>query len=542
MKFKRMITTCLALAGMTLCTAWAQNTAQDDVLLDMGAAFKKNDSRALAKLLPKAKGHPLEPWAAYWTLKARLEDATQPELDAYYKRFAGTYTEDRLRADWLLLLGKNQDWSGFAANLPAYRMRDDLDIRCYANRDDAALIERMWMSQKEIKSGCGQIAEALTSAGKLPPIVSWRKTYRPRTGADLPRDFESLDTQQKNWALGFAGRALAQNLDLSALDQFSKITATSDISDDMLGWWARVALRAQDWKLVERVINAMSDDARQDPIWINWLAKARQANRSKASQAVSPATLVETKPSEKAIAQAKANKGLQRALYAIRIGLRTEGVREWNYEVNLAQGSMGDEERLGAAAIACEVQVWDRCINTSERTTRIVNWTQRYPTPHRELLIAQAKETDIDPAFVYGLIRQESRFVTDAKSHVGASGLMQLMPATARWTAKRVGLANYTQSQIHNIETNLLLGISYLKYVMDENENNPAYAAAAYNAGPHRVKTWRAAMENDPAAKLSDKTLVLAIWAENIPFSETRDYVKKVAANTEAYRRVLSAP
>ena len=527
---------------MTLCTAWAQNTAQDDVLLDMGAAFKKNDSRALAKLLPKAKGHPLEPWAAYWTLKARLEDATQPELDAYYKRFAGTYTEDRLRADWLLLLGKNQDWSGFAANLPAYRMRDDLDIRCYANRDDAALIERMWMSQKEIKSGCGQIAEALTSAGKLPPIVSWRKTYRPRTGADLPRDFESLDTQQKNWALGFAGRALAQNLDLSALDQFSKITATSDISDDMLGWWARVALRAQDWKLVERVINAMSDDARQDPIWINWLAKARQANRSKASQAVSPATLVETKPSEKAIAQAKANKGLQRALYAIRIGLRTEGVREWNYEVNLAQGSMGDEERLGAAAIACEVQVWDRCINTSERTTRIVNWTQRYPTPHRELLIAQAKETDIDPAFVYGLIRQESRFVTDAKSHVGASGLMQLMPATARWTAKRVGLANYTQSQIHNIETNLLLGVSYLKYVMDENENNPAYAAAAYNAGPHRVKTWRAAMENDPAAKLSDKTLVLAIWAENIPFSETRDYVKKVAANTEAYRRVLSAP
>ena len=542
MKFKRMITTCLALASMTLFSAWAQTTSQDGVLLDMSAAFKKNDARALGKLLPKAKGHPLEPWAAYWTLKARLEEATQSELDAYYKRFAGTYAEDRLRADWLLLLGRNQDWSGFAANLPAYRMGDDKDIRCYANRDDAVLVQQLWMSQKEVRSGCGQIAEALTTAGKIPAIVSWRKNYRPRNGTDLPRDFESLDTQQKNWTLGFAGRAMAQNLNLSALDQFSKITETADVSDDMLGWWARVALRAQDWKSVERVINAMSDDVRQDPIWIDWLTKARQVNRSKPLQPALLAAPIPTLPSSESIRAAKANAGLQRALYAIRIGLRSDGVREWNYETNLAKGSMSDEERLGAAAIACEVEVWDRCINTSERTLRVVNWAQRYPTPHRELLIAQAKETGVDPAFVYGLIRQESRFVTDAKSHVGASGLMQLMPATARWTAKRVGLANYTQSQIHNIETNLLLGVSYLKYVLDENDGNAAYAAAAYNAGPHRVKTWRAAMENDPAAKLSDKTLVLAIWAENIPFSETRDYVKKVAANTEAYRRVLSTP
>jgi soluble lytic murein transglycosylase len=95
---------------------------------------------------------------------------------------------------------------------------------------------------------------------------------------------------------------------------------------------------------------------------------------------------------------------------------------------------------------------------------------------------------------------------------------------------------------VHDVDVNLKLGVAYLKYVMDENESNPAYAAAAYNAGPHRVKTWRAAMENDPAAKSGDKTLALAIWAENIPFSETRDYVKKVASNTEAYRRLMSAP
>ena len=97
-----------------LASAWAQNTppntAQYDVLVDMAAAFKKNDSKKLAKLLPRAKGHALESWAAYWALKVRLDEATQAELDGFYKRYAGTYVEDRLRADWLLLLGKNQDW------------------------------------------------------------------------------------------------------------------------------------------------------------------------------------------------------------------------------------------------------------------------------------------------------------------------------------------------------------------------------------------------------------------------------------------------
>jgi soluble lytic murein transglycosylase len=541
---------------MMLASAWAQNTtpntAQDDVLVDMAAAFKKNDSNKLAKLLPRAKGHALESWAAYWALKVRLDDATQAELDGFYKRYAGTYVEDRLRADWLLLLGKNQDWSSFAANAAGYRMGDDKDIKCYANRDNAALVEKLWMSQKEVKSGCGQIAEALISSGVMPSIVAWRKNYKLKAQTELPKDFESLDAAQKNWARGYAARAVAQNLDLSALDLFAKVTATSDLSDDMLAWWARAALRSLDWKQVERVISSMSDEARQDPIWIDWLATARLVNRGKSAQttllqtAPAASTLMPTLPSSEAIAQAKQNKGLQRALLAIRIGLRQEGVREWNYETNLAaygrQGGMNDEERLAAAAVACEAEVWDRCINTSERTKTIVNWSQRFPMPHKDALVAEAVRRGIDPAFVYGLIRQESRFVTDAKSHVGAAGLMQIMPATARWTANRIGLANFSGSQIHDINVNLTLGVAYLKYVLEENDGNPAYAAAAYNAGPHRVRTWRKAMEEDPAARSLDKKLALAIWSENIPFSETRDYVKKVAANTETYKLRLATP
>ncbi len=524
---------------MTLCTAWAQNTVQDGVLLDMSAAFKKNDSRTLAKLMPKAKGHPLESWAAYWTLKARLEDATQPELDAYYKRFTGTYAEDRLRADWLLKLGKSHDWQAFSANLAGYRMGDDKDIRCYANRDNVALIEKLWMSQKEILTGCGDMAQSLIAAGQMPPIVQWRKTYNVKTKPDT-----TWSAAQRNWSLGYEARGLAQNLDLDALKVFAQVTEPTDLSDDMLAWWARAALRQLDWKLVERVVNSMSDEGKQDPIWIDWLTRARQANRNKPVQAPQAAEAIPAIASEQGILQAKANKGLQRALYAIRIGLRPEGVREWNYETNLAAygriGAMTDEERLAAAAIACEAEVWDRCINTSERTRAIVDWSQRYPMPHKEALVAEAGRRGIDPAFVYGLIRQESRFVTDAKSHVGAAGLMQIMPATARWTANRIGLTNFSGSQIHDINTNLALGVSYLKYVLEENDDNPAYAAAAYNAGPHRVKAWRKAMAEDPSAKVADKKLALAIWSENIPFSETRDYVKKVSANTETYKQILT--
>ncbi|MDI9335031.1 MAG: lytic transglycosylase domain-containing protein [Cytophagales bacterium] len=547
MKFKRIITTCLAITSLIGCSIWAQSAAQDSVLLDMNAAFKKNDAKTIAKLLPKAKGHPLESWAAYWALKVRLNDVTQREVDAFFKRYPDSYAEDRLRADWLLQLGKSHDWIGFAANYPAYRMGDDKDIKCYANRDNAALLEKLWMSQKEIATGCGDMAQSLIAARQMPPIVQWRKTFNAKTKPDT-----TWDTAQRNWALGFEGRALAQNLDLSALTVFAQVSQPTDLSDDMLAWWARAALRTLDWPLVQRVISSMSAEGQQDPIWSSWLAYAQQSSQKRppltaplAQPAQNPLPTA-AKASEQSLAKAKANQGLQRALYAIKIGLRAEGVREWNYETNLVAygrlGSMDDEERLAAAAIACEAEVWDRCINTSERTKAVVDWSQRFPTPHKDALLAETMRVGMDPAFVYGLIRQESRFVTDARSHVGAAGLMQLMPATARWTANRIGLTNFTGSQIHDITTNLTLGVAYLKYVLEENGGNPAYAAAAYNAGPMRVKAWRKAMAEDPAFKSSDEKLALAIWAENIPFSETRDYVKKVSANTNTYKQILAAP
>jgi soluble lytic murein transglycosylase len=219
--------------------------------------------------------------------------------------------------------------------------------------------------------------------------------------------------------------------------------------------------------------------------------------------------------------------------------LRSEGVREWNYATSLvnAQGQMGsmsDRELLAAAQLACDQQVWDRCINTSDRTKLALDFEQRFPMPFKDAVIARARAIDLDPAYVYGLIRQESRFIMDARSHVGASGLMQVMPATAKWTARKMGLTNFTPNQINDRDTNIAIGTGYLKLVLDSFEGSMPLAAAAYNAGPSRSRRWRAPESG------TGPVLEGAIWAENVPFNETRDYVKKVLSNTTNYAAMIT--
>jgi len=190
---------------------------------------------------------------------------------------------------------------------------------------------------------------------------------------------------------------------------------------------------------------------------------------------------------------------------------------------------MTDRELLAAAQFACDRQIWDRCINTSERTKTELDFDQRYPMPFRDAVVKRAQGISLDPAYVYGLIRQESRFIMDARSGVGASGLMQVMPATAKWTANKIGLTSFTADQINDRDTNITIGTAYLKLALDDLGGSMPMAAAAYNAGPGRPRTWR----NGPV-------LDAAIWAENVPFSETRDYVKKVLSNTTNYAAILT--
>ncbi len=629
----------LTLIAITLACTGAQAQARgDDVILEMNQAFQKKDRARLAQLLPAARGHALEPWAAYWELRARLDTATAQEIQDFHTRYAGTYQEDRLRNDWLLLLGQRRDWTTFAAEYPKFRMNDDREVRCYALlvqhlREGAAApatlpdeVRRNWLAARDADDGCTLAASRLIGepgGRRLTVDDAWRKARlavennRPKAAAaaveiaspeslglfnevmaspskflttkvtavrkarkelitlalirmaasdadGAARQLDSkwgpqLSPEERNWILGVIGKLQAQRLSLDAMEHFSGVSRDTDLTDDMLQWKVRAALRASprpQWPAVLGAVNSMSEEARAEPTWAYWKARALMAQGSEANRAEAQRILqsiasvrgfyemlaleelgqkisVPAKPAPLAQEEkeaARLNASLNRAVMAIKMGIRPEGVREWNYATNLAKpGGMAERELLAAAQFACEREVWDRCINTSERTRTEFDVDQRFPMPFRDSVVRRAREINLDPAYVYGLIRQESRFIMDARSHVGASGLMQVMPATARWTARRLGMNSFTIEQLNERETNIAIGTGYLKIVLDDFEGSMPLAAAAYNAGPGRPRNWR----NGPV-------LEAAIWAENVPFNETRDYVKKVVSNATLYAAALT--
>jgi len=367
-----------------------------------------------------------------------------------------------------------------------------------------------------------------------------------------------LTPSDRSGIWGAIGKRAAQKQSDSAIDYFNQ-GQLFDMQDDQRAWAARAALRRGNWALVHEAIAAMSPTQRGDTTWIYWQARAdlaiarTDAVRERALQALrsiagitgfyeqlaldatnQPITLpprpAPPTPEEKDAA--RSNPGLMRAVYAIGLGLRSDGVREWNYTTNLhVRGGMDDRALLAAADLACRAEIWDRCIGSSDRTKNQINMDQRFPLPFRADVVAQTARIGLDPADVYGLIRQESRFVMDARSNVGASGLMQVMPATAKWTARKIGLVDFNPQQLSERATNIVIGTGYLKLLLDSFDGSLPLAAAAYNAGPARTRVWR----NSAGTALDG-----AIWAENIPFSETRDYVKKVLANTTLYGAILS--
>ncbi|AMM23991.1 lytic transglycosylase domain-containing protein [Variovorax sp. PAMC 28711] len=629
MKFRSILAP-LVLSATAFTQPTLAQTGGDDVVVQMKQAFQRGDKGRLTALLPQARGSTLEPWAAYWELKARLQEASPAEVQDFLARYAGTYQEDRLRNDWLLLLGQRRDWDNFAAQHTAYRMGDDPQVRCYAVLVDtlksgtpsaaqADAVRRTWFAQRDADDGCLTAADRMISTRMMSPNDAWKKARlameanRPQTAraavglaspdalpifeeinasatkflltrgpvvansrrelvvlalikiamADPEQAAAQMDAkwgvmlaaEERNWVWGTIGRQAASKLSPAANSYYANVTKVSDLSDDMLGWKVRAALRAGQWKDVQQAVSAMSEESQLDPAWVYWKARALAAQGGEqrrteartlyetiagtrgfyellALEELGQRAVVPTRPdplTAQEKATARSNPSLTRGLYAIAIGLRSEGTREWNYATNLHdKGGMDDRALLAAADLACQREVWDRCINTSERTKGVIDAEQRFPMPFHDTVLRKSQDIGLDPAYVYGLIRQESRFIMDARSGVGASGLMQVMPATAKWTANKIGLP-YSAGMIADRETNITIGTNYLKLALDDFDGSMALAAAAYNAGPGRPRSWR----NGPV-------MDAAIWAENVPFAETRDYVKKVLANTTNYAALIS--
>jgi soluble lytic murein transglycosylase len=626
----------LALGAATALAAAAAppsgRPTPDDHYLAAREAYAKGNAAVLATHARALKGSVFEPYADFWLLRLRLDQAAPGEVSDFLGRYTGTLVAEQLRREWLIALGKGQQWELFDAALPNLVVEDP-DATCYSlqarwRRGDGTGVEefrRVWASPRELPEGCVPIAESEIAAGRLTARQVWdrvrmllqadrmaaaKRTVDYLPAGEMPDDrtldsvraqparfierAEKLDFKKRtnrellvyafarlarsdltaaagHWTKklqerlppedqasiwGHLATQAARQHDPRALEWFANTDADA-LTDEQLEWRVRAALRQGEWAEVRTAIEKMTPAGRNDPAWVYWQARTlRQlGQREEADQlfariagehhfygklaleelgrplAVPPRP---EPPTPEDINRAAANAGLQRAVALFRIDtsalradaareVRLDAVREWNWSLR----GMDDRELLAAAELARSNELWDRAINSADRTVGVHDFNLRFLAPYRGAFGEQARSHGLEEHWVLGLVRQESRFIPNARSSAGASGLMQLMPATARWVAKKLGKRDFTLAQVNDVETNIALGTSYLRYVLDELDGSPVLAAAAYNAGPGRARRWKA-----------ERPLEGAIYAESIPFNETRDYVKKVMTNTVYYAAI----
>jgi len=596
----------------------------DEAVLGAFDAYRAGDPIKLAKHAKKLEGHLLAPWVDYWRLSLRLEDAPRAEVREFFSKYPDAYVAERLRGEWLRVLGRRGEWGEFEREVAAYVGEDDLEVRCYAwlrrleHGDDSAFAEAriIWAEPRELPEGCAKLADTMVTRGRISTTDIWKRVrvlfeagqitaakttlgYLQKDEAPDERALAEAARRPKRYLQGLpaslerrparevavlaavryaredpeaTAHALAGPLGArlperetkylwgrvalegarqhhpEALDWYARAGDTA-LDDEQLAWKTRAALRAGEWKVVRAAIDRMSPDERHIPTWTYWYGRSLAATGDEAAARAhflriaaapefygllameelgTPTALPRESytPNEDELEAARRDQGLARALELIRLGLRNEGVREWQFAIRY----FDDPRLIAAAEIARRAEVYDRAIHTADKTVNLHNFALRYPVPYGDLFGEYAKNHGLDETWVLGLVRQESRFVSEARSSAGAAGLMQVMPRTAKYVASRMGIRNYRAKSVTELQTNVNLGTSYMKLVLEQ-LGHPVLASAAYNAGPGRAKRWR-----DP-----EKSLEGAIYAETIPFGETRRYVKKVMANSVFYSQLMHA-
>lgn len=602
--------------------------SQDPDFIAARKAFQMGDSKRLAIIFPRLKGHVLESYVDYYQLQLQLDRAKSDKkarvdtnaVRKFISRYQDSLLADRLLGEWLKILGKTHQWELFAKEYPAL-INEDTELSCYSLQqrlyinDSGALHDALplWFNGQDMPKSCSPLFDSLIEAKLLTEEDVWQRIrlaleegnvgvakyinqYLPKKHALSERDLNDATenplrylgrhlkkiktradrevilfamlrllrsgvdrahafwpkvreqfshSEQSYFKAQLASRAAYMH-DSRALSWFMEAANTDApvlLSDKQLTWKTRAALRAKDWTTVLESIETMSVLEQEAAAWRYWKARAlKEKGKTVKAQAIfAPlstehhfygqlaeeelgvviGTLPKTYKIEKEEIEAiRKLPGIQRALALYHLNLRTEATREWVWAIR----GFDDKRLLAAAETARHNKIYDRAINTADKTVQLHDFSLRYLAPHREIMKKVLKQKDLDEALVYGVIRQESRFIAKIQSSAGAIGLMQLMPATARWVAKKSGMRNYRKELVSQIKTNLMLGTYYLKHVLTLFDDQSLLASAAYNAGPSRAERWR-----------GEESLEGAIYAETIPFEETRDYVKKVMSNSMYY-------
>lgn len=364
----------------------------------------------------------------------------------------------------------------------------------------------------------------------------------------LLKDMYQFFGEDDNYVLRHIAILAAQDQLPQALVWLSEVSA--DPADESLHLWrVKTALRAGQWETAKRFIAGLSEEQQRNSQWRYWSARILEATGSKsearslyqglardrsyygflaADRADTDYSMqhvsIDASPEE--ISAMLARPGIQMAQELYQMGQVIDARRQWIWTMR----RMNNRDLAVAAVIAQQWGWHDRAILTVAKSDHQDDIELRFPLLYRDVIEANASDLGLDPSWVYGVVRQESAFVADARSSAGALGLMQLMPATGRLTGRKLNIPIRNNHAILNIENNLRLGAGYLKEVLGRNKGNQVLATASYNAGPNRVSSW-----------MPPRSMEADIWVELIPYSETRDYVKNVMSYTTVYDHRLGS-
>lgn len=318
--------------------------------------------------------------------------------------------------------------------------------------------------------------------------------------------------------------------------------ADPDQTDEAVQHWRlQVALAANDWAKIEQLYQGLGESLRTEGQWLYWsgMALRHLGDNDLAEQRLTqeagersyygflaaaaldrPAALnMDERPQIRSRAPLAEHPALKRALALHQAGDRVRAQIEWN----LTLRDFDNDQLLEAAQLARHWNWYHKASQTAALSGRYGELSLRFPTPFADLVGELTATARVPPHWLYGIMRQESHFMTQARSPVGARGLMQLMPYTARGLAARHDLNYVGADDLDDPAVNITLGHSYLDE-MQRRFGHPVYATAAYNAGPSRVNRWIDRYPSD-----------LSIWVESIPFDETRHYVKSVLSYAQVY-------
>jgi soluble lytic murein transglycosylase len=465
-----------------------------------------------------------------WLVPRSLPDACDPALDWWKARGGPGEELVARRARLALQAGQPGLARSLARSLPPERGAPLLQWAALIEqpaREVAALVAEPGRSVENDALLDGWLrfarADADAAATAYPALVATRRL-----------DERSASPYALAVALGRSWSRLP-----GALDFFARVHP-DDFDERAHEWHARAALWAGDWPRAARALAAMPDSLRAQPRWQYWAARAQEKLGDLAGARAAYAAVIPTdnwyaalaaarldrkytpvlQPlplSDAAIAQLGAQPGFARTRELLLAAMEPEANLEWR----AAYDELAPDRQVQAVGLAARWGWHHQAIATAARQKLFNDYDLLYPRPFDSEVRAASRRTGLPESFIYAIIRQESLYRADAGSSAGALGLMQLLPETARLTARRADFPAPSRAQLLQPAVNIPLGSSYLAYLVHRFDGETALAAAAYNAGPNAARRWL------PAAPLD-----LDVWAENIPFNETRAYVQRVAWHT----------